>query len=84
MAGEKEEMTIDQYLIIPVVSVIFACGVLFQKVNHHDKRLDEGSKKLNEHTKAVASMTSSVETLTRDVQEIKSDVKQILRNGKCQ
>ena len=64
-----------------VAGVVFACGVLFNKVNNHDKRLDNGDKRLKEHGEAVAGINTSINHIEGDITEIKSDVKTLLRNG---
>ena len=65
-----------------IAGVVFACGVLFQRVNNHSKRLDAGDKKLNEHTERVTTMTADIEYMRGDITEIKADVKTLLRNNR--
>ena len=64
-----------------VAGVVFACGVLFQKVNHHGKWIKDIDDKVDKHSEAVSSIDTSIGDMKGDIVEIKKDVKTLLRNG---
>ncbi len=62
--------------------VIFACGILFQKVNHNGKWIKDIDGKVDNNTENVAVIIQSNKDMRGDITEIKADVKTLLRNGK--